>query len=88
MDHDAGLAVLHPIRDLDGSCQHAVQVMEPIGVVDVGEPFGVVDDGEAHVLDFAEGLPHHVDVVDVQKVELGIRIDVLVFVSEPNRIKI
>ena len=40
----------------------------------------VLDVWEAHVLDLAEALPHHVDVVNVQEDKLGTLVVILVLI--------
>ena len=46
-----------------------------------GTYLGVVDHREARVAHLAQALAHHVDVVDVEEVEFGARVDVLVLVT-------
>lgn len=47
----------------------------------VGQPNGVLDVGIDHVLQLAQRLPHHVDVVDVQEKQLSVLIRILTLVS-------
>ena len=56
-------------------------MVQPVGRLQVGQPPLVLDVGEAHVLDLAQALPHHVDVVDVQEDKLGTLIVIFVLIS-------
>ena len=65
-------------------------MVQPVGRLQVGQPPLVLDVGEAHVLDLAQALPHHVDVVDVKEDKLGTLIVIFVLISSSptNHIKV
>ena len=56
-------------------------MVQPASRLQVGQPPLVLDVGEAHVLDLAQALPHHVDVVDVQEDKLGTLIVIFILIS-------
>lgn len=60
-----------------------LNVLEPVSWLQVGEPMGVLDVGVHHILQLAQRLPHHVDVVNVQEHQLSILICVFTFVTAP-----
>lgn len=68
-----------------------LNVLEPVSGLQVGEPMGVLDIGVDHILQLAQRLPHHVDVVNVQEHQLSVLIRVFAFVTAPlhlNSLKI
>lgn len=78
------------MKNLHPSVSH-LNVLEPVSGLQVGEPMGVLDVGVHHILQLAQRLPHHVDVVNVQEHQLSILICVFAFVAAPlhlNRLKV
>lgn len=58
-------------------------MLKPMSGLQIGEPVGVLNVGVDHVLQLAERLSHHVDVVNVQENQLSILIGVFTFVTTP-----
>ena len=71
----------HLIGNLHRPGEDLLDVVQPAGRLQVGQPPLVLDVGEAHVLDLAQALPHHVDVVDVQEDKLGTLIVIFILIS-------
>ena len=47
-----------------------LNVLQPVGGLQAGQPMGLLDVGVDDIFELLQGLPHHVDVVDVQEDEL------------------
>ena len=71
----------HLIGNLHRPGEDLLDVVQPASRLQVGQPPLVLDVGEAHVLDLAQALPHHVDVVDVQEDKLGTLIVIFILIS-------
>ena len=56
-------------------------MLKPARIFNVGQELLVVDGGEAELLDLPEGLPHHVDVLDLQEVKVQVLVVVRVLVA-------
>ena len=70
----------HFVGNLHCPGEDLLDVVQPVGRLEVGQPPLVLDVGEAHVLDLAEALAHHVDVVNVQEDKLGTLVVILVLI--------
>lgn len=64
-----------------------LDVLKPVSGLQIGEPVGVLDVGVDHVLQLAEGLSHHVDVVNIQEHQLSVLIRILTFITTPFHLK-
>lgn len=52
-----------------------------MGVVNGRVPGGLVDGGVDHLLEFPQGLPHHMDVRDLQEAQLHVGVKALALIS-------
>ena len=66
----SSLLSTHFIRNLHRPRENLLDVVQPVGRLQVTQPPLILDVGEAHVLDLAKTLPHHVNVVDVEEDQL------------------
>lgn len=62
-------------------------MLKPVSGLQIGEPVGVLNVGVDHVLQLAERLSHHVDVVNVQEHQLSVLIGVFTFVTTPFHLR-
>lgn len=56
-------------------------MLQPVGGLQVGQPVRLLDAGVHHFPELPQGLPHHVDVVDVQKHQLRVLVRVLALIA-------
>ena len=75
----------HFVGNLHCPGEDLLDVVQPVGRLEVGQPPLVLNVGEAHVLDLAETLPHHVDVVDVEEDQLCTVIVILILIASSPR---
>lgn len=64
-----------------------LDMLKPVSGLQIGEPAGILNVGVDHVLQLAERLSHHVDVVNVQENQLSILIGVFTFVTTPFHLR-
>lgn len=64
-----------------------LDVLKPMSGLKIGEPVGVLNVRVNHVLQLAEWLSHHVDVVNIQEHQLSILISILTFITTSFHLK-
>ena len=64
-----------------------LDVLKPVCGLQIGEPVGVLDVGVDHILQLAEWLSHHMDVVNIQEHQLSILIGILTFITTTLHLK-
>ena len=54
--------------------------------LNVGQPMSIVDSWETEIFEFAQTFAHHVDIVNVQKLEGAVRIGFFVLIPATLRL--
>ena len=81
----SSLSDTHFIRNLNRPGENLLDVVQPVGRLEVAQPPLVLDVWEAHVLDLAKAFTHHVDVVDVEEDQLRTVVMILILIASSPR---
>lgn len=64
-----------------------LDVLKPVSGLQIGEPVGVLNIGVDHILQLAERLSHHMDIVNIHEDQLSILICIFTFIPSSFHLK-